>query len=207
MRHSFFTSLVIAGLLVSGNAAADWADYRPIGDDAYYVRAKVVHVKPIVRVVQVSTPREVCWNERVPRHRHRRHGSGFTPTIVGGIVGGVLGNQFGSGRGKVAMTVAGAALGASIGHDVSRKPARGTARYTTERRCEIEDVVYDEERVEGYRVRYRYQGRTFATRLDEHPGSTIRVRVQVEPAAYNSGDRTTSRRRRFDCDDICYGTG
>jgi len=194
MRHSVFTTLVLGGLLVSGNAAADRDDYGLVEDDAYYVHAKVVHVKPIVRIVQVSTPREVCWNERVRHHRHRRHASGFAPMIVGGIVGGVLGNQFGSGRGKDAMTVAGAALGASIGHNVTRNAGRGAVRYTTERRCEIERVLHDEDRIEGYRVRYRYQGRIFVTRVNEHPGSTIRVRVQVEPAAYNSGDRIASSR-------------
>jgi uncharacterized protein YcfJ len=165
-----------------GGAADDWRR----DSNAYYDYAKVTHVQPITRVVQVSTPHEVCWNERVHtvRHgRHRRHRS-YTPTVLGGVLGGVVGNQFGRGRGNTAMTVAGALLGASIGRDAAMdrdqyRPA--TTAYSTERRCEVERVYHEEERVEGYRVTYRFRGRDYVTRTDTDPGNRIRVRVEVDP--------------------------
>ena len=166
------------------------ADHRRQDADAYYEYARVTHVEPITRIVRINSPREVCWNERVrtvrevDRHRH----SSFTPTVLGGLLGGVVGNQFGGGRGKSALTVAGALLGASFGRDAGNRrhrPARSTRMtgYTTERRCEVEQVVHEEERIDGYRVGYRFHGRDYETRTDTYPGDRIRVRVEVDPVS------------------------
>lgn len=185
------TRIAVAAVALAVSTAS-LAGGRRHGDEAYYVWAKVVDVQPIVRVVQVTTPNRVCWDETV---RHVQHGGdgghSKTPTVLGGIIGGVIGNQFGSGRGRDAATVAGVLLGASVGSDYSRqhrRPAASRVYYTTEQRCEIENVVHEEERIDGYRVTYRYQGRTFTTRSPVDPGDSIRVRVQVEPVAYNAVD-------------------
>jgi uncharacterized protein YcfJ len=186
-------SRIVAAVLVSffvlgGTQAGErWAD----SSDTHYESATVTDVQPIVRVVQISTPREVCWDEQV-RHtaytggrRYRSH----TPTLAGGIIGGVIGNQFGSGRGRTAMTVAGTLLGASLGRDVGfrhrakHRKARNTV-YSTRCRCEIEEVLHEEERLEGYRVAYIYQGKTYVTRTEKDPGREIRIRVQVSPVDY-----------------------
>jgi uncharacterized protein YcfJ len=191
MKHKkIVLAVAVAGAL---SAAAATAGGR-WDDDRYYVYARVTDVQPIVRTVQVATPREVCWEEKVRNVHHAsgRRDRSFTPTVVGTIVGGVIGNQFGRGRGKDAATVAGALLGAAVGNDYARERAyerRGGSHvyYTTEERCEIDQVYHEEERIEGYRVSYRYQGRDFVTRTDTDPGDRIRVRVQVEPVAYNGG--------------------
>ena len=39
----------------------------------------------------------------------------------------------------------------------------------------------EEQELVGYRVKYRYKGRTFVTRTAEHPGDRIAVGVNVEP--------------------------
>lgn len=156
------------------------------GGGAYYTDAEVIDVEPIVRIVQVSEPRENCWTERV---RQPDAGNGYrshTPVVLGGILGGVLGHQFGAGRGKDVMTVAGTLLGASIGRDESyRRQARSYPVYANERVCEVEESVREEERLEGYRVRYLLDGHEFVTRTPVDPGPRIRVRVQVDPATYN----------------------
>ncbi len=151
----------------------------------YYAYGKVTEVQPIMRTVRVTTPREVCWDESV---RQTHYGPGqyrsFTSTVLGGIIGGVVGNQFGSGSGQDAMTVAGAALGASIGRDAAyRRQAYARTSYVTERRCEIEEVVHDEQRLEGYQVAYKFEGRNYVTRTTDDPGKRIRLRVQVNPVA------------------------
>lgn len=157
-----------AGLALAVTATAD---------NAYYDKAKVTRVEPIVEVVEVSHPEERCWDERVSQAARPKS---YTGTIAGGIVGGVVGNQFGHGTGKDLMTAAGAVLGASIGHDASARP---TSRYvTTERRCEVVERVDREEQVVGYHVTYRYQGGTYTTRTRQDPGKWLRVRVAVEPA-------------------------
>ncbi len=159
------------------------AEYR---DSPYTDYAKVIDVEPIVRVVRVSEPRRECWDEEVTRHRRQashRRGS-YTPLVLGGIVGGVVGNQFSQGKRRDALTVAGALLGASVGRDLYRRHRTVEEPYvTTEQRCRVIDQYHEEERVEGYRVTYRYKGKTFVRRMDHDPGRRIRIRVAVTPVS------------------------
>lgn len=178
----------IIALVAMFNLSAVFAsDHRGRSEQAgiYYAYGTVTDVQPIMRTVQVTTPREVCWDEPVRQTHYGpgRHGS-FTSTVVGGIIGGVVGNQFGGGRGQDAMTVAGALLGASIGRDAAyRRQAYTQTSYVNERRCEVEEVVHEEQRLEGYQVAYRFNGRNYMTRSANDPGNRIRLRVQVNPVA------------------------
>ncbi|MES9869590.1 MAG: glycine zipper 2TM domain-containing protein [Sedimenticola sp.] len=163
-------ALVAIGLMavsISGHA-----------DNSYTDRARVVKAKPIYETVRVNHPEEQCWNERV-YHRGGGYSESYTPSIAGAIIGGAIGNQFGKGTGKKIMTVAGAALGASVGNDISKRPSRRYA--TTERRCELVDHYTEQEELVGYRVKYKYNGKVFWTRTDDHPGKWIDVRVSVVP--------------------------
>ena len=108
-------------------------------------------------------PQRQCWDEQVvhqaPRHGYYAGTRSFTPAILGGILGGVVGNQFGHGSGNTAMTVGGALLGASLGHDIARRRHQayghgGQTYTTTEERCRVTNVYHEEERIDGYRVRY-----------------------------------------------------
>jgi uncharacterized protein YcfJ len=154
--------------------------------DGFVVDAEVVEVEALVRVVEVTTPQEVCWREPV-----RQTAGGYrsrTPLVVGGIIGGVLGREIGDGRrSKNLLTGAGALLGASLGRDYAYRRSTVSRSYVTyERVCETEEVVHEEERLEGYRVSYRYNGRVFVTHTATDPGERIRIRVQVQPVHYNS---------------------
>lgn len=180
------TLLIFAAIGICASAGA-LADHRRGNSGDFYAYAKVIDVQPIVRVVQVTTPRESCWEEPVTRAHYPHSRRSATPILLGGILGGVAGNQFGSGHGNDIMTVAGALLGASIGRDAAYRNATHqpqTVYTTTERRCAIENVVHEEERVDGYHVTYKYQGKTFATRMPEDPGDRVRIRVTVASAGY-----------------------
>jgi uncharacterized protein YcfJ len=158
-----------------------------------YDYARVVSAQPIYETVEIDDGREVCRNERV-HHAAPNYGRGYrgerreTPSIVGAIIGGVIGNQFGSGRGRTAATVAGVALGSAIARDNERDRAYGyndNRRYsrsvvTTERVCTIEPRIRTERQLVGYNVRYDYKGQIGETVTRNQPGSTIRVRVDVE---------------------------
>ena len=162
-------------LIAAAQVGADW-------NDSYVDRAKVISAIPIYEIVEIYRPVERCYDERVV-YGQRGYRS-RTGTILGGIVGGVLGNQIGHGRGRTAATVAGTLLGASVGRDLSHRNGyrNGDRRYVTnERRCELVDQYDTEERLVGYRVKYRYKGRIFETRTSEHPGRRIPVRVDVDP--------------------------
>lgn len=159
----------VSAVAAAGVAGADWN--RGFADTA-----RVISATPVYEAIRVNRPVEECWNERIVR---RGRGS-RVGTIAGAVVGGVVGNQVSRRRNRAAATVAGSLLGAVIGRGISRYP--NEPRYVTEeRRCELVDSIETEERLVGYRVKYRYHGRTFVTRTREHPGKRIPVRVGVDP--------------------------
>ncbi len=150
-----------------------------------YDYAKVVRVDPLMRHVRVSQPRRECYQEQVPVYESERGYRSATPTILGGIIGGVVGNTMGYGRGKAVATVAGTVLGGSIGRDIgyqNNPPSGGYTRYATQDNCRVVDDYREEDRIDGYRVTYRYKGAEYVTQTDHDPGDRIRVRVDVQPA-------------------------
>ncbi len=148
--------------------------------DGFVDTARVVSAEPVTREYRVNTPRTRCWDETVTRYEQPTSRS-YTPEIVGALLGAAVGHQFGSGRGQDAATVAGAVLGGSVGRDFNRRRDTGRAYQGTEERCETYQETTIEQEVVGYDVTYRYHGKLFTARTDEHPGDTIRVRVGVSP--------------------------
>lgn len=150
--------------------------------DGFTDSARVTHVRPIYRTVQVSRPHRECYQEEVYRpSQNSSHGNSAVGMIVGGALGGALGHNI-SRRHSNTATIAGAVIGSAIGHDVAnnRQRDRGYSRDYQER-CHTVSERHSEERLDGYRVTYRYQGKTFSTRMDHDPGGRIRVRVSVSP--------------------------
>ncbi len=144
--------------------------------------AKVVRAEPIYRTVRHAVPREQCHLEDVRVHT-ARSGSAAAP-VLGAIIGGAIGNAVASGKSnKRVGTVAGAALGGSIGYDMARRRAAedGPVHYRTREVCTTVTTYREVPRIEGYHVTYRYQGRTYTTRMPYDPGKHLRVRVQVDP--------------------------
>jgi uncharacterized protein YcfJ len=161
-------------------------------DDADYAWARVVDVEPIVERFDVPVNRDVCYDEPYeyyePRYEYvdGRHRDTSGATVLGAIIGGALGNTVGRGDGRRAATVAGALIGGSIAHSNARR--RGayyeSGAYVHRGSREVCDTRVDyrrDERVIGYDVTYRYNGRNYHTRTDEHPGDRIRVAVNVAP--------------------------
>lgn len=151
---------------------------------AFYDEAEVVNVEPITRTVRISVPERECWQEEVYYSDAPIHAADAARNVfIGGIVGGIIGHQFGSGRGKDVATLAGTLIGASVAHDRVKRRAHADSheRVATEERCRVVNHYQIEERIDGYRVTYRYQHESFTTRMPFDPGSSIRVRVQVSP--------------------------
>ena len=156
---------------------------RPVSYDDGYEYARVVHVEPIVRRVHVESPRRECWDETryVESPPHISDPGVGGRTLLGGIIGGVIGHQIGSGRGRDAATVAGSVIGASVGYDAAARRSSEVQERTVQR-CDVRYERNVEERIDGYRVTYEFNGREYDTRLPYDPGEKIRVRVAVAPA-------------------------
>jgi uncharacterized protein YcfJ len=172
-----------AALVIAGSANAQY--YGGRGGDYDYVWARVVSVEPILAT---ERGRRVCWDQPVSYYvpgrtypTYRRDASG---ALVGALIGGVVGNQIGSGSGRDAATVAGAIAGAAIGSDRGdRYDDRGYYRESGynrvgyERVCERRSRGWNRDRVLGYDVAYRLDGRIYHTRTDSHPGRRVRVAI------------------------------
>ena len=159
--------------------------------DSEYTYAPVVDVQPIYSTYQIPEEHRVCEN-RPNRTRHynsnRRH-SNAGGAILGGIIGGLVGNHFGDGRGRDAATAAGIIAGAAIGSNArpvgyydNRRHGRRYNRH--QRRCYTETEYRQEQRISGYDVSYDYDGKIHHTRLQNHPGDRVRIRVNVQVAEY-----------------------
>ena len=166
-----------------------------------YDMARVVSVDPIVEPGQPEV-RQQCWSEPAPSYAYSNRGYPNDPryaprgqtsgggALIGAIAGGVLGNSVGDGDGRKAATVIGAVLGGTIGNNIERNgryrndPYRQQAAAYPQQvqRCRTVTTQVRDERVVGYRVGYEYAGRRYETMTDYHPGSEIRVRVDVSPA-------------------------
>lgn len=165
-----------------GRDSGQYRDDSRYGDDGYDYAA-VTRVEPVVRQVRVDTPRRECYDETqtVESRPHISDPGVGGRTLLGGIIGGVIGHQFGSGSGRDAATVAGTVIGASVGYD-SASRAYGGSEERVVQRCSVRYDQQYEERIDGYRVTYEYNGREYTTRLPYDPGKKIRVRVAVAPA-------------------------
>lgn len=142
----------------------------------FYDYAKVMHVQPVYRVVQVNKPRRECWREKTVHHY--RKGDRSTQTLIGGIIGGAIGHQIGNGRGRHAATVAGALIGGTIARDLHKTSYRKP--YVESRRvCQFKDYYVEQEQLDGYRVTYRYKGQVYTTHMDRNPGKRVRVKVKI----------------------------
>ena len=179
-KHLAFAALVAAFVGISSKASADDYRYRHAGDG--YDFARVTEVVPVYTDIQVREPRTQCWDQQVA---YRQPGSP-AGAVIGGLIGAAIGNKAG-GHGRHyrrhhrgSSTVAGAAVGALLGNEISR--ANAPTQYVTEQRCQVVDELVTRRELVGYDVRYRYNGRDYLTRTDEHPGDRIRVRVDVSPA-------------------------
>lgn len=155
--------------LFSGAAQAD--------HDWQYVKVKVLDIEPITRIIQSTEPRRVCTEQPVAV-REERHSPGGA--IIGTVIGAAIGHRIGHReRHPVLGTAVGAAVGASIGRAATS--SRPEVRYETVERCHVEHERFEEERIVGYRVQYRYHGDVYETRTREHPGREMRMRVRIEP--------------------------
>ncbi len=181
-------ALASAAMLIGTSVAAhaDHDDYRGGRNaGAQYDYAQVISSQPIVNYVTVKTPVRECWEETEYYTVNRRPYGSAGGTLLGAVIGGVIGHQVGSGRGNDAATVAGSLIGAAIGNDAARKRHGNHAEERHSRpvqRCETSYREHREERIDGYRVTYRYNGQKYMTEMPYDPGSKLKVRVDIRPA-------------------------
>ena len=176
--NALIPALLTLGLTLPAAALADHAIYD---DDSYIDTAKVISATPIYRSVSTTRPRRECWEEEVFYDAGGdRPDDTALRMIVGGAIGGALGHNLG--RHSDSARLAGAVIGSAIGYDTAqRHRGRHKLRRGVEERCHTVYENVSHEQVDGYRVTYRYRGKTFTTIMDETPGKRLRLRVTLTP--------------------------
>jgi uncharacterized protein YcfJ len=134
--------------------------------------ADVVAVKEVFETV--VTPRETCEDVQVQHRAPVKDEHRVAGTVVGGLAGGLLGSTVGAGRGKTLATVAGAAAGGFAGNQVQKNMQEKDVSTTTERRCKT--VNERSQKVVGYNVTYRLEGKDGVVRMSFKPGSKLPVK-------------------------------
>jgi uncharacterized protein YcfJ len=177
MEKSMIKGIAIGGIAMVVLAAGVVMGYKVLVKPKF---AEVVAVKEITETIK--TPREVCKDVPVQQQAPVKDPYRVTGTVIGGVAGGLLGNQIGHGRGKTVATVAGAAGGAYVGNQVQGSMQKSDVVTTTKRVCK---TVYDKsQKVVGYDVTYRLEGKEGVIRTSFKPGATLPVKngqVDVTP--------------------------
>lgn len=185
MKHPLITLATSLALAFSTQAFAGHKHHghhrNDHGRNAY---AKVIFVKPLYKTIRVAEPQQICHHRdrRVPVNRHVHNSQVSGNTILGGIIGGVIGHELGRNHNQELATVTGALIGTAIAHDASSRHYQ-TVDYGVrhEQHCRTEMRYHNQSVISGYRVKYRYKGDVYTTRMAEHPGKFIRVDVDVKP--------------------------
>ncbi len=157
MDKSMIKGIAVGGLAMVVLGASSVTGYKALTQPKV---ADVVAVKEIMQTV--TTPREVCDQNRI------------AGTVVGGLAGGLLGSAVGNGTGKTVATLAGAAAGGYAGNQVQKNMQQKDVITTNEQRCRT--VQDKSQKLVGYNVTYRLDGKDGTVRTSFKPGDTLPVK-------------------------------
>jgi uncharacterized protein YcfJ len=169
MDKSMTKGIAVGGIAMVVLGAGAVTGYKTMTKPEF---ADVVAVKELVETV--VTPRETCEDVQVQHRAPVKDEHRVAGTVVGGLAGGLLGSTVGAGRGKTLATVAGAAAGGFAGNQVQKNMQEKDVITTTERRCKT--VNERSQKVVGYNVTYRLEGKDGVVRMSFKPGSKLPVR-------------------------------
>ena len=169
MDKSMIKGIAVGGLAMVVLGASGVTGYKALTQPKV---ADVVAVKEITQTV--TTPREVCEMVAVQRTAPVKDQNRIAGTVVGGLAGGLLGSAVGNGTGKTVATLAGAAAGGYAGNQVQKNMQQKDVVTTNEQRCRT--VQDKSQKLVGYNVTYRLDGKDGTVRTSFKPGDTLPVK-------------------------------
>lgn len=183
MDKSMIKGMAVGGIAMVVLGAGAVSGYKTMTKATF---AEVVSAKEIRETV--VTPQERCEDVVVRKQAEVKDENRIAGSVVGGIAGGLLGSTVGGGNGKTLATVAGAAAGGYAGNRVQKNMQEKDVVATTERRCKT--VNEKSQKLVGYNVTYRLDGKDGMVRTSFKPGATLPVRdgqvVTTPPPGPNS---------------------
>ncbi|MEP7295393.1 MAG: glycine zipper 2TM domain-containing protein [Burkholderiales bacterium] len=169
MDKSMIKGVAVGGLAMVVLGAGGVTGYKTLTKPKF---AEVVAVKEVTETV--VTPREHCEDVQVQHQAPVKDERRIAGTVVGGLAGGLLGSAVGGGKGKTLATVAGAAAGGYAGNQVQKNMQQKDVVTTTEHRCKT--LNDKSQKLVGYNVTYRLDGKDGTVRTSFKPGPTLPVK-------------------------------
>jgi uncharacterized protein YcfJ len=169
MNKSMMQGIVVGGIAMVVLAAGGVTGYKALTKPKF---ADVVAVKEVTQTV--VTPREECQDVQVQHQAPVQDEHRVAGTAIGAVAGGLLGSTIGGGKGKTLATVAGAAAGGYAGNQVQKNMQQKDVVTSTERRCKT--VQDKSQKLLGYDVTYRLDGKESVVRMSFKPGATLPVK-------------------------------
>lgn len=169
MDKSMIKGMAVGGLAMVVLGASGVTGYRTLMQPK---EAEVVAVKEVMETV--VTPREHCEMVQVQRQAPVKDQHRIAGTAIGGIAGGLLGSTIGKGSGNTVATVAGAVAGGYAGNQVQKNMQQKDTVASTEQRCRT--VNEKSQKLKGYDVTYRLEGKDGTVRTSFRPGATLPVK-------------------------------
>jgi uncharacterized protein YcfJ len=169
MDKSMMKGLAVGGIAMVVLGAGGVTGYKTLTKPRF---AEVVAAKEIFETV--VTPREQCEDVQVQHQAAVKDKNRLAGTAIGAVAGGLLGSAIGGGKGKTLATVGGAAAGGYAGNQVQKNMQQKDVVTTTERQCK---TVHDKsQKLAGYNVTYRLDGKEGVVRTSFKPGATLPVK-------------------------------
>lgn len=169
MNTSMIKGMAVGGIAMVVLGAGAVGGYQAMAKPQF---ADVVAVKDVVETV--VTPRQKCEDVQVQHRAPVKDQHRIAGTVVGGLAGGLLGSTIGGGSGKTIATVAGAAAGGYAGNRVQKDMQEKDVVTKIERRCRT--VNDKSQRIRGYDVTYRLDGKESVARMSFKPGAQLPVK-------------------------------
>jgi uncharacterized protein YcfJ len=169
MDKSMIKGFAIGGVAMVVLAAGGVTGYKTLTKPKF---AEVVAAKEVFETV--VTPREQCEDVQVQRQAPVKDENRVAGTAIGAVAGGLLGSTIGGGKGKTLATIGGAAAGGYAGNQVQKGMQEKDVTTATERRCRT--VQDKSQKLVGYNVTYRLEGKEGVVRTSFKPGATLPVK-------------------------------
>lgn len=175
MRTKLNKQMMITKVRLIAPAIVLAAFAMPASANQYNDVGRVLTVNPVVE--RVNSPRQDCRTEYQQQSYQEPRGIGGA--IVGGVAGGLIGSAIGNGNGRVVAAAVGAGVGAIAGDRIANQNNGTVVQTVPVQTCYQVDNWSNV--TTGYNVTYEYQGRTYNTVTQQHPGQFIDVNVAVAP--------------------------
>ena len=169
MDKSMIKGMAVGGVAMVVLGAGAVTGYKTMTKPQF---AEVVAAKEVFETV--LTPREKCETVQVQHQAPVKDEKRVAGSVVGGVAGGLLGSTIGGGDGKKLATVAGAVAGGYAGNRIQKNLQEKDVTTTTEQRCRT--VSEKSQKLVGYNVTYRLDGKDGVVRTSFKPGPTLPVK-------------------------------